>query len=101
MTGLSLFKAVYSEAPAMRVTWTTPPSNVTISQYQVQYRISGTTTWGREFIVTGSPPLTTAVITGLNVGTEYHVRVRAESAVGAGIWSDAQSERTYMGEIFI
>ena len=100
VTGLSLFKAVYSEAPALKLTWTTPQSNVTISQYRVQYRISGTTTWDREVIVTGYPPLTTAFVTGLNVGTKYHVRVRAESAVGAGIWSDEQSERTYIREIF-
>ena len=99
VTGLSLFKAVYSGGPALKLTWTTPQSNMTISQYRVQYRKSGTTTWGSEFMVTGSPPLPTAVVTGLNVGTKYHVRVRAESAVGAGIWSDAQSERTYMREI--
>ena len=100
VTGLSLFKAVHSGAPALKLTWTPPPSNVTISQYRVQYRKSGTTTWGSEFIITGSPPLTTAVVTGLNVGTKYHVRVRAESAVGAGNWNDEQSERTYMREIF-
>ena len=101
VTGLSLFKAVYSGAPALKLTWTTPQSDVTISQYRAQYRISGTTTWDREFIVTGSPPSTTAFFTGLNVGTKYRVRVRAESAVGAGIWSDEQSERTYMREIFL
>ena len=99
MTGLSLFKEVVSEAPALRVNWTTPQSDVTITQYKVQYRKNGATPWASEFTVSGSPPVTSAILTGLDNGTEYIVRVRAVSAVGDGMWSLTQTERTYMCEI--
>ena len=99
VTGLSLSKAVRSGAPALRVNWTTPQSDVTISQYKVQYRKSGDTTWGSELTVSGSPPVPFGILP-LNANTEYSVRVRAVSSAGAGNWSDEQSERTYMCEIF-
>ena len=98
VTGLSLFKEVVSEAPALRVNWTIPQSDVAISQYKVQYRTGGTTTWYGEFTVSGSPPVTSAILTGLDIGTDYSVRVRAVSAVGDGMWSLVQTERTYMRE---
>ena len=100
MTGLSLYKAVKSNAPVLTVTWNTPQSNVTISQYKVQYRKIGATFWSGESIIPGSPPATYAILTGLNAGTEYNVRVSAVSAVGEGNWSKEQSERTYMCESF-
>ena len=100
MTGLSLYKAVKSNAPVLRVTWNTPQSNVTISQYNVQYRKIGATFWSSELAIPGSPPAAYAILTGLNAGTEYNVRVRAVSAVGDGNWSEEQSERTYMRESF-
>ena len=99
VTGLSLFKEVVSGAPALRVTWTTPQSDVTITQYTVQYRRSATAIWGSQLTVSGSPPVTSAILTGLDNGTEYIVRVRAVSAVGDGMWSLTQTERTYMCEI--
>ena len=99
VTGLSLFKEVVSGAPALRVTWTTPQSDVNISQYKVQHRRNGTTPWGSEFTFSGSPPVTSAILTRLDIGTEYNVRVRAVSAVGDGMWSLLQTERTYMCEI--
>ena len=99
VTGLSLFKEVVSGAPALRVTWTTPQSDVTITQYTVQYRRSATAIWGSQLTVSGSPPVTSAILTGLDNGTEYNVRVSAVSAVGHGMWSLLQTERTYMREI--
>ena len=99
VTGLSLFKEVVSGAPALRLNWTIPQSDVTISQYRVQYRRNGTTTWYGEFTVSGSPPVTSAILTGLDTGTDYNVRVRAVSAVGHGMWSLVQTERTYTCEI--
>ena len=99
MTGLSLFKEVVSGAPALRVNWSTPQSNVTISQYRVQHRKSGDTHWGSEFTLSGSPPVTFAILTQLEIGTDYDVRVRAMSAVGEGMWSLLLTERTYMREI--
>ena len=101
MTGLSLSKAVRSGLPALRVTWTTSQSEVPISQYQVQYRKSGAAVWSSESTISGSPPPTSTILTGLDAGTEYNVRVRAVSAAGAGIWSVVQTVRTYGSEFLI
>ena len=98
VTGVSLSKAVRMGKAILRVNWTTPQSDVAISQYQVQYRRSGTTTWGSEATVSVSPPATSANLTGLDAGTEYNVRVRAESAAGDGEWSIEQTERTFNSE---
>ena len=100
VTDLSLSKAVLAKRPALQVTWTTPQSYEPISQYHLQYRIHGTTSWGSQHIASGFPPQNSINLTGLASGTEYNVRVRAVSAVGLGIWSAVQTERTYMGEFF-
>ena len=97
VTGLSLSKAVFSGLPALWANWTTPQSDKPISTYIVQYRIHGTTTWGSQRTISGSPPRSFAILP-LAAGTEYNVRVRAVSAVGAGDWSAVQTERTYMSE---
>ena len=90
-------KALESGA-ALMVTWTTPQSDVAISQYQVQHRRNGTTSWGSPITISGSPPVTSTILTGLDAGTEYNVRVRAVSAVGDGEWSVEQIERTFDSE---
>ena len=95
VTGVSLSKAVRMGKAILLVTWTIPQSDVAISQYQVQYRRNGTTSWGSQLTMSGSPPATSAILTRLDAGTEYNVRVRAESAVGAGEWSVEQTERTF------
>ena len=97
VTGLSLSKAVLSRRPALRANWTIPQSNEPISQYILQYRIHGTAIFDSQRSISGSPSQTTAYVP-LSAGTEYDVRVRAESAVGAGNWSAVQTERTYMSE---
>ena len=91
---------VSTRLPALQATWTTPQSDEPISQYILQYRINGITSWGSQHIVSGSPPQNSAIVLRLAAGTEYNVRVRAVSAVGAGMWSAAQTERTYMSEFF-
>ena len=96
--GVSLSKAVRLGKAILRVTWTTPQSNVTISRYQVQYRRNGTTSWGSEAAISGSPPPTSAILTTLDAGTEYNVRVRAVSSARAGEWSVEQTERTFGGK---
>ena len=87
VTGVSLAKTVENGTLTLMVNWTTPQSDVNISQYQVQYRRSGTTSWSSATPLSGSPPATSTVLTGLDAGTEYNVRVRAVSAAGAGEWS--------------
>ena len=97
VTGLSLSKAVLARRPALRANWTIPQSDEPISRYILQYRIHGTVIFGSQHSVSGSPSQTTTVVP-LSAGTEYDVRVRAESAVGAGNWSAVQTERTYISE---
>ena len=95
VSGVSLTKTVASGIAALRVNWTTPQSDVNISQYQVEYRKSGTVVWDSRLTISGSPPATSATLTGLEAGTDYSVRVRAVSAVGTGGWSVVQTERTF------
>ena len=89
---ISLTKPTGYETPALRVNWTSPQSEVAILQYWVQYRKSADTHWKTHIIL---PPATSADITGLDAGTAYSVRVRAVSDVGAGNWSEEQTESTY------
>ena len=97
MTGVEVSKAIRSGKPALRVTWTTPQSNVTISQYQVQYK-KHSTDWRAANPV--SPGATTStLLEALDAGTVYKVRIRAVSAIGNGTWSEVQSETTYKSEL--
>ena len=100
VSGVTLTETVESQAPALRVTWTTPQSDVAISQYQVEYRRSGTTSWDNATAITVLPPATSTVLTGLDAGTDYTVRVRAVSAVGHGNWSVEQTGRTFCSEFY-
>ena len=97
VTGVSLFKTQRTGRPALRVNWTTPQSDVSISQYQVQYRRRGTTSWSSAAPVSAST--TSTYLEELVVGSEYLVRVRAVSAIGSGTWSAIQSETTYRSEL--
>ena len=82
MTGVAVSKAIHLEKPALRVTWTTPQSDVTISQYQVQYKKTNTD-WRAANPV--SPDSTTStLLEALDAGTVYEVRIRAVSAIGNG-----------------
>ena len=78
------------------VTWTTPQSDVSISQYQVEYKRSGNS-WSSAAPVSSST--TSTHLEELVAGTEYQVQVRAVSAIGNGNWSEVQSETTYQSEL--
>ena len=86
-----------SSLPALQATWTTPQSDEPISQYILQYRIHGSTSWGSIHPISGSPKNST-IVPRLAAGTEYNVKVRAVSAEGAGNWSAVKTERTYKSE---
>ena len=77
------------------VAWPFPQSDVAISQYQVQYRRSGTTSWNNASALSGSPPANSTTLTRLDSGTEYTVRVRAVSEIGDGAWSVEHTGRTF------
>ena len=96
VTGLSLSKAVLARLPALQATWINLHCDEPISQYHLQYRINGTTSWGSQRII--SPLRNSTIVSRIAAGTEYNVRVRAESALGRGNWSAVQTERTYMSE---
>ena len=68
-----------------------------ISQYQVEYRRSGTNWRAASPVSPGS--VTSTLLEALDAGTVYEVRIRAVSAVGSGTWSEVESETTYMGEL--
>ena len=88
-------------SPALRVTWTAPQSELPITRYKVQYKTSRDISWGSEYTISGSPPLTSIILRRLDASTEYNVRVRAVSADGDGMWSVVLTERTYGSEFFI
>ena len=89
-----------SAAPALRVTWTPPQSDVAVSHYQVEYRRSGTASWSSATPSSAVPPATSTILSGLVAGTDYSVRVRAVSEIGAGMWSAVQTEKTTCSKCF-
>ena len=74
------------------MTWTAPQSDHPITKYQVQYRRSGTTSW-----ITKDVTSTSTTLENLPTGTGYQVQVRAVSDVGAGPYSDVQTQITHRG----
>ena len=90
--------AVNSTTPATKldVSWTAPTSTQmsgkpAVSDYDVQYRQNGGSTWtDASFTGTG----TSTTLTGLTKGKTYEVQVRAVNAEGNGAWSDSGSAIT-------
>ena len=97
VTVVSVSKAIRSGKPTLSVTWTTPQSDVTISQYQVEYRRSGTN-WRAANLVSPDSA-TSTLLEALDAGSVYEVRIRAVSSIGNGTWSEVESERTYKSEL--
>ena len=95
--GLFLSKTERLGSPALRVNWTTPQSDVPISQYQVQYRRNVTSSWNSAIQIPSSN--ISYKIQHLDAGSEYLVRVRAVSVIGNGNWSEVQSKTTYSSEL--
>ena len=78
--------------------WTPPQSDLAITQSQVEYRRSGSTSWNNATALSGSPQATSTILIGLEAGTEYIIRVRAVSEIGVGEWSVAQTGITAESE---
>ncbi len=73
-------------ATKIDVSWTAPDmtGKPDISDYDVQYRLSGDSSWtSHSFTGTG----TSTTISGLTEGKSYEVQVRAVNAEGDGAWS--------------
>ena len=70
---------------SLDVTWDAPENiGPAITDYKVQYKKTTETTYTDD---THSGASRTASISGLEAGTSYHVRVRAENDEGDGLWS--------------
>ena len=89
----SVTKAVSLGRPALRVIWTAPSSERTITKYQVLYRINGAS-W-----ITKDVKSTSTTLEKLSAGTSYQVRVRAVSNLAAGPFSDIVTITTYRREL--
>ncbi len=76
------------------VTWSAPTNTgPAISDYDVRYRLSGTTNW-TEWDASTTSTTRKVTITGLTVGKSYDAQVRAESDEGTSGWSATGSGTT-------
>ena len=98
MTDVAASKAIRSGKPALSVTWTTPQSDVPISQYQVEYK-KRSTDWRAATKLVFPDSATSTVLKALDAGTAYKVRIRAVSAIGNGTWSSVEMGTTYKSEL--
>ena len=96
VTGLSVTQTAVSGRPALRVSWSRPQSSVTITRYEVQYRVSNSGSWAT-MRVTGANTLT-ITLTTLTAGRRYDVQVRAVSSVGNGAYSRVQTQLLNRGK---
>ena len=91
VTVVLVTKSVEDGNFTLTVSWTTPQSKLPIIEYEVEYRASNTSSWINSSV---SPPTKSTVLTGLDAGVEYIIRVRALSEIGTGEWSEEHRVRT-------
>ena len=94
VSNVSVTKSVEDGNSILNVSWTTPLSELPIIEYEVEYRTSDTKSWINSTQLSVSPPANSTLLTGLDAGVEYIIRVRALSEIGAGAWSEEQRVRT-------
>lgn len=73
------------------LTWSAPGTGTTPIVYEVDYSVSGSSTWNT--FATGLSRLT-ATVTGLSSNTAYSFRVTASNSAGAGLSSAAVQQST-------
>ena len=79
-------------ADSVTVSWTAPANpGSAITDYDVQYRVSGAASWTD---AGHSGTGLTLTLTGLTAGTDYEVQVRASNAEGPGAWSASATATT-------
>ena len=94
VTNVSVTKSVEDGNSILNVSWTTPQSELPITEYEVEYRTSDTKSWINSTRLSVSPPANSTLLTGLDAGVKYIIRVRALSEIGAGAWSEEHRVRT-------
>ena len=94
VTNVSVTKSLEDGNETLTVSWTTPQSELPITEYEVEYRTSDMESWINSTRLSVSPPAKSTTLTGMDAGVEYIVRVRAVSVIGAGAWSEEQRVRT-------
>jgi len=87
--------ATAGSATSLDATWAEPANTgPAISDYDVRWRVNGSTDGWTELDDTTPSTALTASITGLAPDTEYEVQVRAQSAEGASAWSPSGTSTT-------
>ena len=94
VTNVSVTTLVKDGNVTLTVSWTTPQSELPITEYEVEYRTRDTKSWDNSTRLAVSPPANSTILTRLDAGVEYIVRVRALSEIGVGAWSDEQTTVT-------
>ena len=79
---VSVTTSVEDNNLTLNVFWTTPQSDLPVTEYEVNVLEV------MNVDVSGSPPANSTILTGLDAGVEYIVRVIAVSEIGAGSWSE-------------
>jgi hypothetical protein len=85
--------ATASNASA-NVSWTAPSTGGQATTYTVTAYASGSTTAAASVAVTGAPPATSTVFSGLTAGTSYTFKVQASNPNGTGSLSAASNAVT-------
>ena len=93
VTNVSVTTSVENGNVTLNVFWTIPQRELPISEYEVEYRTSDAKSWINSTRLSVSPPANSTVLTGLDAGVEYIVRVKALSEIGAGSWSEEHRVR--------
>lgn len=83
----------------LTVFWSTPQSDLPITEYEVDYETRGVESWSNARHRSIVPPTNYTTLTGLDIATEYKVRVRALSEVGTGEWSNGQMDKSELGVV--
>ena len=94
VTNVSVTKSVEDGNSILNVSWTTPHSELPIIEYEVEYSTSDTKSWINSTQLSVSPPASSTILTRLDAGVDYIIRVRALSEIGAGAWSVERRVRT-------
>ena len=79
----------------LRVTWTTPTvsDGSTITRYSIQYKRSDEMTYSSKTVNGGDT--TSSDITGLDLSTQYSVRIASVNELGTGNYSGIVRATTY------